>query len=110
VNDELRELITLEDYLNRLLRRFQRRIIASGGTIPDDGNICGLSKAEAVAEIEEESAQASTNPLPSSDAELEEVAWLERHIGQVTPTSQPQVSVSSTVTVASKVKKSAKSR
>lgn len=109
MNDELRELITLEDYLNRLLRRFQRRIIASGGTIPDDGNICGLSKAEAVAEIEEESAQASANPLPSTAAELEEVEWLERHIGQVNP-SHPQVSVSSTVTAASKVEKSAKSR
>src|ERR1019366_4135212 len=57
MNDELRELITLEDYLNRLLRRVQRRVIASGGKIEDGGDICGLSKAEALAEIEEEAAQ-----------------------------------------------------
>lgn len=106
MNDERNELIAIEDWLNRLLRRTQRRIIASGGTIPCDGDICGLSTAEALAEIEQES-QASANLLPSTAAELEEVEWLERHIGQVTPTSQPQVSVSSTT---SKTKKSAKSR
>ena len=79
MNGELRELIALEDYLNRLLRRVQRRIIASGGMIPDDGNICGLSKAEALAEIEEESGQSVT----PTTAELEEVNWLNEHVGQV---------------------------
>ena len=78
MNDELRELITLEDYLNRLLRRVQRRVIASGGKIEDGGDICGLSKAEALAEIEEEGAQ--SEGLTAAD--LNEIEDLERWFGE----------------------------
>lgn len=78
MNDELSELIALEDWLNRLLRRTQRRIIASGGTIEDGGNICGLSQAEALAEIEEETAQSEGLTV----GDLNEIEDLERWFGE----------------------------
>jgi hypothetical protein len=76
-SSELQELLFLEDYLNRLLRRLQRRIIASGGTIPEDGNLCGLSKAEAVEEIEAETRESEKPTAGASD----EVNWLEQNFG-----------------------------
>lgn len=88
MNDELRELITLEDYLNRLLRRVQRRVIASGGKIEDGGDICGLSKAEALAEIIEEDAVQSEG-LTAGD--LNEIEDLERWFGEKPQTQNVSV-------------------
>lgn len=78
-SDELRELLTLEDYFNRTLRRLQRQIIASGGTIPEDGDICGLTQAEAIAEIEEEARIAQSSE--GTAGAQKERDWLEQNFG-----------------------------
>jgi hypothetical protein len=89
-NDELDELQQVERHLQWLLDLVQRRIDACGA---GDGANPGR-QAEALAGIKENkriaSAQASANLLPSTAAELEEVAWLNEHVGQV-QAAQPRV-------------------
>jgi hypothetical protein len=112
-NDELDELRQVESHLQWLLDLVQRRIDACG---QGEGLNNAARQAEALAGIAEEKRIAAEEELasllPSTAAELEEVAWLERHIRQVTPTLTPQqrdVPQCVSSTVAGKVKKSAKS-
>ena len=100
--DERKEWDNLEIHAQWMLDVIQRRIDAVNG-VPEA--LAGVAEEKRIAEEEE-----SASLLPNTAAELEAVAWLERHIGQVTPTPQPQFSVSSTVTVADKVRKSAQPR
>ena len=88
-SDELKELLFLEDYLNRILRRLQRRLLASGGKIEDDGNLCrGMSQAEASREIEEEVEQSSDDAAwmvrkwsQQKAGARNEIDWLEQNFG-----------------------------
>jgi hypothetical protein len=110
-NDELNELQQVESHLQWLLDLVQRRIDACGA---GEGLNNPARQAEALAGIEENkriaSAQVSANLLPSTAAELEEVAWLNEHVGQV-QAGQARVPNSQCVPVQrTKLKKSAKSR
>jgi len=105
--DELDELQQVESHLQWLLDLVQRRIDACGH---GEGLNNPARQAEALAGIAENKRLAaeakSADLLPSTAAELEEVNWLNEHVGQVTPTPQPKFrSVSSTT---DKVKKSGK--
>src|ERR1039458_6713512 len=89
-NDELDELQQVERHLQWLLDLVQRRIDACGAGVGANPG----RQAEAVARIKENnriaSAQVSENWLPSTAAELKEVAWLNEHVGQV-QAAQPRV-------------------
>jgi hypothetical protein len=87
--DEKDELETIESHLTWLVDLVQRRIDACGR---GEGLNNPARQAEALAGIAENkriAAEAkSVSLLPSTAADFDEVAWLERHIGQVTPTPQ----------------------
>jgi hypothetical protein len=111
-DDELNEWKLVEEHCQWLLDLVQRRIDACG---QGEGLNNPARQAEALAGIEENkriAAEAkSADLLPSTAADFDEVAWLERHILEVTPPTPHQRDVSQCVssTVAGKVKKSAKS-
>jgi|ERR1039458_4415537 hypothetical protein len=103
-DDERKEWENLETHAQWILDVIQRRIDAMNG-VPEA--LAGIAEEKRIAAEEE-----SASLLPSTAAELEAVAWLERHIGQVTPTLTPQqrdVPQCVSSTVAGKVKKTAKS-
>jgi hypothetical protein len=85
MNDgELDELMQIEKHLTWLVDLLQRRIDACGA---GEGLNNPARQAEALAGIEENrrimNEAKSANLLPSTAAELEEVAWLNEHVGQV---------------------------
>jgi hypothetical protein len=110
-NDELDELQQVESHLQWLLDLVQRRIDACGA---GESLNNPARQAEALAGIKENkriAAEAKSGSLlPSTAAELDEVAWLNEHVGQV-QAGQARVPIPQCVLVQRvKLKKSVKSK